>query len=55
MAICMMVMGHISYWMDNDDISEKYYQKAIILCEEIGDRDMIPFLWARMGQIACKR
>ena len=55
MAICMMVMGHNSYSMDNDDLAEKYYQKAIILCEEIGDRDMTPFLWTRMGHAAYKR
>ena len=55
MATCMMVMGHNSHRMDNDDLAEKYYQKAIILCEEIGDRDMTPLLWTRMGHAAYKR
>ena len=55
MATCMMVMGNHSYKMDNDDLAEKYYQKAIILCEEIGDRDMTPFLWTRIGHAAYKR
>jgi predicted ATPase/DNA-binding SARP family transcriptional activator len=48
MAVCLLNQG----FFGNDDHPEKYYQKAIILCDEIGDREMIPFLWANMGNAA---
>ena len=45
MASCLLFQGDY-------DHPEKHYQKAISLCEEIGDRDMIPFLWASLGNVA---
>jgi tetratricopeptide (TPR) repeat protein len=47
MAICLLFQGIADY-----DHPEKHYQKAISLCEEIGDRELIPFLWASLGSAA---
>jgi tetratricopeptide (TPR) repeat protein len=54
MAFCMLVIGNILHNKGNHDLTEKHYQKAIILSEEIGDRDVTPFIWALMGHTAYK-
>ncbi|MFN2177642.1 MAG: AfsR/SARP family transcriptional regulator, partial [Anaerolineales bacterium] len=47
MAICLLFQGIADY-----DHPEKHYQKSISLCEQIGDREIIPFLWASLGNVA---
>ncbi len=55
MATCMLVMGNRSQSRGKYDHAEKSFQKAITLCEEIGDRDFPPYLWGLMGNVAYER
>jgi tetratricopeptide (TPR) repeat protein len=42
----------VLYDLDKPVLCETYLQKALSLCQDVGDRDMTPFVWALLGHTA---
>ena len=49
MAECLQRMGIAAAYLDDLDLAEKYLEKSIPLCQEIGDRDLLPIVWVQTG------